>query len=256
METVLRCLCANNPVSWSSQLPWAEYAINSRTSGASKMLPFECCLGYQPPLFPSQEEEVGVPSAQAFVRRCKRTWRVTRANLIKAVARMKQLTDRRRIPAPTYRVGQRAWLSTKDIPIGGDSRKLAPRYIGPFTIPPLRVISLMAVHPRLPATMRRVHPTIHVSRIKHVVTHPLCPAPEPPPPPHLPVSLTGEKRTRLTELDCRRQGCGLQYLVDWEGYSPEQRSWTPAWFIIDKTLIWVYHRTHPMPTVKMPRDAS
>ena len=31
METILRCLCANNPVSWSSQLPWAEYAINSHT---------------------------------------------------------------------------------------------------------------------------------------------------------------------------------------------------------------------------------
>ena len=71
METVLRYLCANNPVSWSSQLPRAEYAINSHTSTASKMSPLECCLGYQPPLFPSQEEEVGVPSAQAFIRRCQ-----------------------------------------------------------------------------------------------------------------------------------------------------------------------------------------
>ena len=47
LETVLRCLCAQNPASWSAQLPWAEYAINSQMSAATKLTPFECCLGYQ-----------------------------------------------------------------------------------------------------------------------------------------------------------------------------------------------------------------
>ena len=134
LEIVLRCLCANNPASWSTQFPWAEYAINGHTSAASKLSPFECCLGYQPPLFPSQEEEVGVSSAVAFIRRCKRTWRATRINLVREVQRMKEQADRRRRPAPTYRVGQRMWLSTKDIPIRSSTSKLAPRYVGPFTI--------------------------------------------------------------------------------------------------------------------------
>ena len=62
LETVLRCLCANNPASWSTHLPWAEYTINGHTSAASKLSPFECSNGYQPPLFPSQEVEVGVSS--------------------------------------------------------------------------------------------------------------------------------------------------------------------------------------------------
>ena len=72
-------------------------------------------------LFPSQEEEVGVPSVQAFVQ-CKHTWRVTHANLVR------------------------------------------------FIIP-------MVICLRLPTTMRRVHPTFHVSRLKPVVS------------PHPPVSL-------------------------------------------------------------------
>ena len=172
---MLRCLCAHNTASWSSMLPWAEYAINSHTASVSKLSPFECCLGYQPPLFPSQEQEVGVSSAEAFVLRCRRT------TLVRAAARMKEQADRRRRPAPTCRVGQRMWLSTKDIPIRGGTKKLTPRYLGPFTV--THVISPTAVHLRLPLTMQRLHPTFHVSRIKPAVTHALCSAPATPPPP-------------------------------------------------------------------------
>ena len=239
LETVLRCLCASHPASWSTQLPWAEYAINGQTSATSKLSPFECCLGYQPPLFPSQEEEVGVSSAVDFIRRCKRTWRATRTNLVKAGQRMKEQADRRRRPAPSYRVGQRVWLSTRDIPIRGGTRKLAPRYVGPFTI--THVISPTAVRLRLPTTMRRIHPTFHVSRVKPAVTHALASAPVGPPPPR--IIGGGETFTVRRLLDARRRGRGWQYLVDWEGYGPEHRAWTPARFILDKTLISEFHRT-------------
>ena len=100
--------------------------MNSHISPATNLSPFECCLGYQPPLFPSQELQVGVQSAEAFIRRCKQTWRATHANLQKAAARMKQQADRKRKPAPEYRVGQRVWLSTKDIPIRGNSEACTP----------------------------------------------------------------------------------------------------------------------------------
>ena len=164
LETVLRCLCARNPASWSTQLPWAEYAINGHTSAATGLSPFKCCLGYQPPLFPSQEEEVGVSSAAAFVRRCKQ--RATHINLVRAAARMKEQADRRRRPAPTNWVGQRMWLSTKDIHIRGGTRKLAPRYVGPFTI--THVISPTAVRLRLPS-----HYAPHTPHIPQLATFPL-----------------------------------------------------------------------------------
>ena len=252
LETVLRCLCAHNPASWSTQLPWAEYAINGHTSAASGLSPFECYLRYQPPLFPSQEEEVGVSSAAAFIRRCKQTWRATRINLVRAAARMKEQADRRRRPAPTYRVGQHVWLSTKDIPIWGGTRKLAPRYVGPFTI--MHVISPIAVRLRLPSTMRRIHPTFHVSRVKPVLTHVLASAPVAPPLPR--VIGGGETFTVSRLMECRRRGRGLQYLVDWEGYGPEHRPWTPARFILDKDLIRDFHRRHGVPGVKTSRGAS
>ena len=151
-----------------------------------------------------------------------------------------------------YRVGQRVWLSTRDIIIRGGAKKLAPRFIGPFTI--LRIISPTAVRLKLPATMRRVHPTFHVSHIKSTVTHALCPIPALPPAPRI---IDGGETFTVKELmDCRRRGRGLRYLVDWEGYGPEERSWTPARLILDKELINDFHKTHPVPPVKMPRGAS
>ena len=118
---------------------------------------------------------MGVSSAAAFIRRRKQMWRATRTNLVRAAERMKEQADRRWRPAPIYWVGQRVWLSTKDIPIRGGTRKLAPQYVGPFTIS--YVISPTAVRLRLPSTMRRIHPTFHVSRVKPAVTHALAPAP-------------------------------------------------------------------------------
>ena len=39
--------------------------------------------GDQLPLFPVQEEEVNIPSAQMLMRRCRRTWKTARSALIK-----------------------------------------------------------------------------------------------------------------------------------------------------------------------------
>lgn len=64
LESDLRCVSENNPATWSQHLPWVEYAHNSQTSSATGLSPFEASLGYCPPLFPTQDSDICVPSVQ------------------------------------------------------------------------------------------------------------------------------------------------------------------------------------------------
>jgi len=89
----------------------------------------------------------------------------------------------------------------------------------------------------------RIHPTFHVSRIKLFHESPLAPAVPSPPPPSL---IDGSPAFTVRRLiRSRRRGRGLQYLVDWEGYGPEERSWVPARHNFGPDLIAGFHHHHP-----------
>ncbi len=180
LERMLRCLVAKNPSSWSQQLSMVEYAHNSLPVSSTGLSPFKCSLGYQPSIFSSLESEVAVPSAHAFVQRCHRTWTRARETLLQVGRRMKAKADRHRSKPPVYVVGQRVWLSTKNIPLRSVSNKLAPKFIGPF--PVTKIISPVTVRLKLPPAYRRIHPAFHVSKIKPVFFSRINP-PVPVPPP-------------------------------------------------------------------------
>ena len=251
MEAALRCVCAAEPATWSTRLPWVEYAHNTLPNASSGMSPFLCSLGYEPPLFPDQEEEIAVPSVQAHMRRCRAVWRRARAALLHTSVRTQAQANRRRTPAPRYAPGQKVWLNSKDLPLQVESRKLAPRYVGPFEIE--SIINPCAVRLKLPASFRRVHPTFHVSLLKPVQSCPLSPPDVPPPPPRMVDG--GPVFTVRRIVDVRRQGRGFSYLVDWEGYGPEERCWVARRNILDPALIRDFNRLHPDRVPGAPRGA-
>ncbi len=245
---MLRSLTSQSPASWCDQLSWAEYAHNSLPSSATGLSPFHACLGYQPPLFTSQKTESSVPSVQAFIQRCRCTWRRVSSALCRSRARTRRAANRHRVKAPRYVCGQKVWLSTQNLPLQVSSRKLMPRFIGPFSI--VKVLSPVAVKLRLSRQLRRVHPIFHVSCIKPVIRTPTRPTR---PPPALDEGSSIYRVRRL--LDVRPRGWGHQFLVDWEGYGPEERRWIPARDVLDRSLIEDFYRSRQSPSSGAPGGA-
>ncbi|KAI2646957.1 Transposon Tf2-9 polyprotein [Labeo rohita] len=237
LERFLRCFAGEHQRSWARYLVWAELSNNIHTSSATNLSPFEVCYGYQPPVFEHQEPEVEVPSAQQLVRQCRRLWNHARIAIQKANTRYTTQHRRRHPPGRLFHVGDRVYLSTRNINLKTDSKKLTARFIGPFKI----------THRSNPVTFRlqlptslRIHPVFHQSQLKHVFFSPLSPQVPAPPPPR--VVDGGPAYTVRRILDSCPRGRGTQYLVDWEGYGPEERSWVPGRFILDPALIQDYRR--------------
>ncbi|KAK3528456.1 hypothetical protein QTP70_000132 [Hemibagrus guttatus] len=161
----LRSYCSREQHRWSEFLPWAEYAQNSLTHSSTSLTPFQCVLGYQPPLFPWLGEPSSVPAVEEWYRLSQEVWERAHVWLQRAVRRQRIQADRHRSPHPAYQVGQRVWLSTRNLRLKLPCRKLSPKFIGPFEI--IRQVNLVAYRLRLPASYC-ICPTFHASLLKPV----------------------------------------------------------------------------------------
>ncbi len=89
-----------------------------------------------------------------------------------------------------------------------------------------------------------IHPTFHVSLLKPCSS--LTPdqrEPDEPPPPEILDQPSAYQVRNI--MDSRRRGGRLEYLVDWEGYGPEEQSWVARDDILDPMLLQELHRIHP-----------
>ncbi|KAL0191914.1 hypothetical protein M9458_010210, partial [Cirrhinus mrigala] len=221
----LRTYCQNRQEEWSRYLFWAEYAQNSLRKPSTNLMPFQCVLGFQPPMFPWSGEPSELPAINSWLQSSEETWNQAHVHLQGAVRRTQAQANRRRRPNPLYEPGQWVWLSTRDLRLRLPCKKLNPKYVGPFQI--IRQITPVSFRLDLPAEYR-TSPTFHVSLLKPAGdpgrVENLDEAASQGPPP---VIVDGEEVYRVnTILDSRCRRGQLQYLRKDHGSLPET-SWTP-----------------------------
>ncbi|KAL0163661.1 hypothetical protein M9458_039414, partial [Cirrhinus mrigala] len=212
----LRAYCYLKQSDWSDYIVWAEYAQNSLKKPSTQLTPFQCILGFQPPLFPWSGETTNLPTVDSWLRRSEATWDATHASLRRAIQRVTRQANSLRRDGPQYQVGQSS------------------------ASPPLQEIKS-----ELPSHYR-ISPTFHVSLFKPAADpggegdqDEAAPAETPPLVPD------DEDIYQVNQiLDSRRRG-GLLH--------PEERSWVSAKDILDPQLITNFHQDHPEKPAPRPR---
>ena len=141
---------------------------------------------------------------------------------------------------PVYKVGDKVWLSAKDLKLNRPTRKLSERQLGPFEI--VKVVSPNAMKLKLPASYK-IHDVINVSRLR-LYKEPSAGQRTTPPEP---VEVEGQPEYEVEEvLDSRLKKGKLEYLVKWSGYTDEYNTWEPVSNLENsKETIEDFHKENP-----------
>ncbi|KAL0187596.1 hypothetical protein M9458_014695, partial [Cirrhinus mrigala] len=96
----LHSYCHDRQEDWSRYLFWAEYAQNSLRKPTTHLTPFQCILGFQPPLFPWSREPSELPAVNSWFQQSEETWSQAHVHLQRAIRRTQTQANRRRQPNP------------------------------------------------------------------------------------------------------------------------------------------------------------
>jgi hypothetical protein len=228
LEEILRAYVDTRQHNWDTHLSAAEFVINNAPSSSTGYSPFYLNYGYHP-LLPATMDTTSitglkVQAAVDFATSMAQDLTKAKEFLHQAQERQKKYADKK-LQEHVFSVGDKVWLSTTNLRIP-DTSKFTSKWIGPYTI--TAIVSPLAMRLDLPTNMR-IHPVIHVSRLKPYHSSDsfgVRSYPRPPP--------IDSDDIFLVEriLDRRVVGAGrsrrFEYLVQWQGYPIYEATWEPA----------------------------
>jgi hypothetical protein len=233
VEDYLRHYVNTTQTNWEEHIAMAEFAYNNAYHTALQSTPFLLNYGVEPltPMTLLSEAQLRrrgdllakCPNAASFTEAMQTALSLAKKSLQAAQQRDVANANRKRRHVE-YKVGDQVLLSTKNLKLKSHgTRKLLPRYIGPFTI--TKAINATAYKLHLPINLK-CHNVFHTSLLKRY--NPSANKEMPP----LPEVIDGNAEFEVESIlghDLRGTGKHKKtwYRVHWKGYSHDYDMWEP-----------------------------
>ncbi|GAA5866211.1 hypothetical protein JCM1840_005115 [Sporobolomyces johnsonii] len=162
---VLRIFYEDQPDDWASKVVAVEFALNSASSSATSLAPFEIVHGFLPTAWPAGAWDVaGSLAVEGFAERSRLvSLQATDAIIAARVDMTHQENRHRRDDVGVFEVGRKAYLSTGGLRFPkGVAAKFVPKFIGPYTVTAAFPSSYsLDLPPHL-----RIHNKFHASKLR------------------------------------------------------------------------------------------
>jgi hypothetical protein len=249
VEHYLRCYTTYWQDDWASLLPMAMLAFRNRDATSTGISSFFASHGYHvdllsAPADDSEEEPLRtegqspIARGEAFVARLREATESAQAAMASAQERQEEYANRGRQAAEQFHVGDKVWLSLRNIKTSRPSKKLD------WLNAKYEVTEVISSHSYRLNTPPGIHSVFHVSLLRRASDDPLpSQIQDDTQPPAIIAEDTGDQEWPVEEiLDARKKGRGYQVLVKWTGYV--QPTWEPLSALRETEALDRYEATH------------
>jgi hypothetical protein len=223
LKTYLQSYVDEQQSNWAAYLHIAEFAYNNSQNSTLGTTPFRALMGYNPALhfsFASEEATENEPTER--LQKLRKVREDAEQRWKRAVASQASSYNKQHQPR-AFKAGDLVILSTKDLRLKLPSRKLAPRYLGPFKVQD--AVGSQAYRLHLPPAYK-IHNVFNISRLE---PYHLREGNEVPAMPDAILMEDGEEEWEVEKILGKRKARGkLEYHVRWLGWGEEYDSWVPS----------------------------
>ena len=215
-----------------------EFTHNNRRHADRSRTPFELIMGTAPLALPITHDATRFPDVETKIKMMQSDREEALAAHELARRRMKERITKE----VKFEKGDKVWLEAKNLKLGYQTKKMAPKREGPFEI--IEVLSPLTYRLKLPVQWR-IHDVFHAVLLSPYRENEVHGPNFIQPPPDL---IEGEEEYEIESIvGHKKRGRGYLYRIRWKGYSSGEDTWqTAESFTHAKEILADYRRYHDL----------